>query len=171
MGLGLGIWRKRKMDSQRPLKVAVIGVGYLGRFHAQKYAAMDGVELVAVVDLDRSRAEAVAAETGCQALTDFRELLEGYIGKDVLLGIRPEHMTVKGVSTLEHVTRTAEIEGIVDFIEALGTDTIVHAKVGDSLIKIKLPGHIPLPIGEKIKIEIDLDNIHIFDRSSERAIL
>ncbi|WP_297069250.1 ABC transporter ATP-binding protein [Thermococcus sp.] len=99
------------------------------------------------------------------------ELLEGYVDKTVTLGIRPEHMTVKGVSTLEHVTRAAEIEGVVDFVEALGTDTIVHAKVGDSIIKIKLPGHIPLPIGEKIKIEVDLDNIHVFDRTTEKAII
>ncbi len=64
----------------------------------------------------------------------------------MLVGIRPEHMTVKGVSRLEHVTRSAEIEGVVDFIEALGTDTIVHAKVGGNIIKIKLPpGHIPIP--------------------------
>ncbi len=102
---------------------------------------------------------------------DLGELLKDYVGKEVLFGIRPEHMTVKGVSTLEHVTRTATIDGTVDFIEALGTDTIVHAKVGDYIIKIKLPGHIPLPIGEKIKIEIDLDNIHVFDRSTEKAII
>ncbi len=99
------------------------------------------------------------------------ELLVGYVDKTVTLGIRPEHMTVKGVSTLEHVTRAAEMEGVVDFVEALGTDTIVHAKVGDSIIKIKLPGHIPLPIGEKIKIEVDLDNIHVFDRTTEKAII
>ena len=99
------------------------------------------------------------------------ELLEGYVDKTVTLGIRPEHMTVKGVSTLEHVTRAAEMEGVVDFVETLGTDTIVHAKVGDSIIKIKLPGHIPLPIGEKIKIEVDLDNIHVFDRTTEKAII
>ncbi len=43
------------------VRTAVIGAGYLGRFHAQKYAAMDDVELVAVVDVDRARAEAVAA--------------------------------------------------------------------------------------------------------------
>ncbi|NJE05003.1 ABC transporter ATP-binding protein [Thermococcus sp. M36] len=102
---------------------------------------------------------------------DFGELLGEYTGKDVLLGIRPEHMTVKGVSTLEHVTRTAEMDGVVDFIEALGTDTIIHAKIGGSIIKIKLPGHIPLPIGENIKIEIDLDNIHMFDRDTKKAIV
>ncbi|WP_297092563.1 ABC transporter ATP-binding protein [Thermococcus sp.] len=102
---------------------------------------------------------------------DFRDILLDYLGKDVLVGIRPEHMTVKGVSTLEHVTRSVEIDGVVDFIEALGTDTIVHAKVGGNIIKIKLPGHIPLPIGEKIKIEIDLDNLHIFDKATEKAII
>ncbi|WP_297501174.1 TOBE domain-containing protein [Thermococcus sp.] len=63
------------------------------------------------------------------------------------------------------------MEGIIDFIEALGTDTIIHTKVGGNLIKVKLPGHIPLPVGEKIKIEVDLDNIHVFDRKTEKAII
>ncbi|MEW8429638.1 MAG: Gfo/Idh/MocA family oxidoreductase, partial [gamma proteobacterium symbiont of Ctena orbiculata] len=34
------------------VRTAVIGVGYLGRYHAQKYAALDDSELVAVVDID-----------------------------------------------------------------------------------------------------------------------
>ena len=46
------------------LKVAVIGVGYLGRFHAQKFASMENVELVGVVDIIKSRAEEVASEVG-----------------------------------------------------------------------------------------------------------
>ena len=58
------------------IKAAVIGTGYLGRFHAQKYAAMDDVELVAVVDVDADRARAVAAETGAvRACTDLNEIL------------------------------------------------------------------------------------------------
>lgn len=56
------------------LRVAVIGVGYLGRFHAQKYAQMEDVELVAVVDSSPSRARQVAAETNTAALTDIGEL-------------------------------------------------------------------------------------------------
>ncbi len=47
-----------------PLKAAVVGAGYLGRFHAQKYASLPGVDLVAIVDVDPERARAVAAETG-----------------------------------------------------------------------------------------------------------
>jgi predicted dehydrogenase len=57
------------------LKAAVIGVGYLGGFHAQKYATIPQVELTAVVDPDPHKAEAVAAKTGSRALADYRELL------------------------------------------------------------------------------------------------
>jgi len=102
---------------------------------------------------------------------DLGELLRDYIDKTVIFGVRPEHMTIEGISTLEHVRRAAKIEGVVDFIEALGTDTIVHTMIGNRLIKIKLPGHIPIPIGEKVKIVVDLDNIHVFDISTEKAII
>ena len=57
------------------LKVGVIGVGYLGKFHAEKYAAMDGVELVGVADVNLEAAEAVAAMNRTRAFADYRELL------------------------------------------------------------------------------------------------
>ncbi|TMA64939.1 MAG: Gfo/Idh/MocA family oxidoreductase [Deltaproteobacteria bacterium] len=57
------------------LRAAVVGVGYLGRFHAEKYAAHAGAELVAVVDVDPARARAVAAALGVEAVTDHRALL------------------------------------------------------------------------------------------------
>ncbi len=56
------------------LRVAVVGVGHFGSLHADKYAAMDDVELVAGVDQDAARGAKVAATHGCQALTDYREL-------------------------------------------------------------------------------------------------
>lgn len=58
------------------LRAAVVGTGYLGRFHAQKYAAMDDVELVAVVDVDAGRARAVAEESGGEAVTDLAAVLD-----------------------------------------------------------------------------------------------
>ena len=56
------------------LAVAVVGVGHFGSLHAQKYAAMDDVDLVAVVDQDAERGAEVAAELNCRALRDYREL-------------------------------------------------------------------------------------------------
>ena len=48
--------------NDQKLKAAVIGVGYLGRFHAQKFQANPHVDLVAVVDTDSARATEVADE-------------------------------------------------------------------------------------------------------------
>ncbi len=59
-----------------PLRVAVIGVGHLGRHHARILSGLDGVRLVAVVDLIRERADEAARATGARACTDFREVLD-----------------------------------------------------------------------------------------------
>jgi len=59
----------------KKLRAAVVGAGYLGSFHAEKYAQASGCELVAVADVDRARAEALAARLGTRAVADFRELL------------------------------------------------------------------------------------------------
>jgi predicted dehydrogenase len=58
------------------IRTAVIGVGYLGRFHAQKYCALPNAELVAVVDINPATARQVAAECGTMALTDYHELFD-----------------------------------------------------------------------------------------------
>ena len=60
----------------KKLRVAVIGVGYLGRFHAQKYSTMSNVDLLGVVDVDMSRAEEVAAEVGTSAYASVESLME-----------------------------------------------------------------------------------------------
>lgn len=59
-----------------PLAVGVIGVGYLGRFHALIHSRHPEVELVGVVDTDPATAERVAAEAGCAAYTDPAQLLD-----------------------------------------------------------------------------------------------
>jgi len=58
------------------IRIAVIGAGYLGRFHAQKYAALEETELVAVVDIDKEQAERVAEECGSTPYTDYRQVLD-----------------------------------------------------------------------------------------------
>ena len=57
------------------LKCAVIGTGYLGKFHAEKYASLDDCELVAVVDVNEETAKSVADKLGAEALTDYEPLL------------------------------------------------------------------------------------------------
>src|SRR4051812_31166751 len=56
------------------LRIAVVGVGHLGRHHARILATLPGVELVAVVDTNRARAEEIAAASGTRALFEARDL-------------------------------------------------------------------------------------------------
>ncbi|MBU0480109.1 MAG: Gfo/Idh/MocA family oxidoreductase [Proteobacteria bacterium] len=60
----------------KKVRVGVIGVGYLGKFHAQKYAAMDHVELCGVSDVDPKMAESVALANNTRPFTDYRSLLK-----------------------------------------------------------------------------------------------
>jgi len=61
---------------EQNMKVGVIGVGYLGKYHAQKYKDIEGVELVGVADVDLPTAERIADENDCRAFQDYRELLK-----------------------------------------------------------------------------------------------
>lgn len=54
--------------------MAVVGVGHLGRHHARLLAAMPGVELVAIAEIDAERAAAVSAATGARVVGDAAEL-------------------------------------------------------------------------------------------------
>ena len=60
----------------KKIRAAVIGVGYLGRFHAQKYAVMDDVDLVGVIDINAERAEEIAEEVNSSAHTDLSSLID-----------------------------------------------------------------------------------------------
>jgi predicted dehydrogenase len=56
------------------LRIAVIGVGHLGQHHARLLAAMEGVELVGVVDKKPDRAQEIASKYGIVAYTDAADV-------------------------------------------------------------------------------------------------
>lgn len=63
------------MPVSRIIRTAVVGVGYLGGFHAEKYAALESAELVAVVDVDMDRAQSVAGRLGAGAFANHGDIM------------------------------------------------------------------------------------------------
>ncbi len=61
-------------ESQRPLRVAVFGVGSLGEHHARLYAALPEAELIGVYDANAARAREIAAKYGTRAFERPEEL-------------------------------------------------------------------------------------------------
>jgi predicted dehydrogenase len=90
----------------------------MGRWHADKYAALAESELVAVVDADADRAQAVADELGTAAIRDFREL----IGKvDAVSVVTP-------TSLHYDVAKTLLENGIHVLVEKPITSTVEQAR-------------------------------------------
>lgn len=58
----------------KKIRAGVVGVGYLGRFHAQKYAKMENVELVGVVDTNHDQAREIAHQLGVAAFYNHEVL-------------------------------------------------------------------------------------------------
>ena len=104
-----------------PLRIAVIGVGHLGKHHARIAGALDGAKLVAVVDPDTERATAAAAASGARVLTDYRELFDKVDGVTIATPTELHHdialaFLERGISVLveKPITRTvAEGEALV----------------------------------------------------------
>ena len=75
------------------IRAAVVGAGYLGRFHAQKYASEEGCRLAAVVDTRPEAREALAKELGTTAVADHRELL-GKVDAVSVVTTTPAHFAI-----------------------------------------------------------------------------
>lgn len=110
------------------IRTAVIGVGYLGRFHAQKYHALPDSDLIAVVDAHEETALKVAAELGVRGLTDYRQLL-GAVDAVSIAVPTPLHYEVAaaflngGVHVLLEkpiTTTTAEARELIDIARRRG---------------------------------------------------
>jgi predicted dehydrogenase len=84
----------------KKIRVAVVGVGYLGKFHAQKYAQMQDVELVGVVDTNPSQAAEIARHYGTQAFTHHAQLF-GNVDAVSIAVPTPAHFDV-GMDFLNH---------------------------------------------------------------------
>ncbi len=67
------------------LKVGVVGVGHLGKVHARVYSELDTVQLVAVADIDQEEAQAAADKYGCEALSDYRDMIDKVDGASVVV--------------------------------------------------------------------------------------
>jgi predicted dehydrogenase len=77
----------------KKLRVGVVGAGYLGRFHTEKYARMDDVELVGVVDIDKSQAEEVAGRFNTKAYLHHKYLF-GKVDAVSIVVPTPAHFSV-----------------------------------------------------------------------------
>ncbi len=123
------------MDAtDRKIRVAVIGVGYLGQHHARIYAELPGVELVAVADTAEARRREVGGRLQVPAVADYRELLRRVDAVSVAVPTRLHHEIAR------------------DFLRA-GADVLVEKPItrtlpeADELVALAAAGRRILQVG------------------------
>ncbi|MEE8574379.1 MAG: Gfo/Idh/MocA family oxidoreductase [Thermodesulfobacteriota bacterium] len=110
------------------IRAAVIGTGYLGKFHAEKYAGLDSAELVGIVDIDGERAAEVAGSLGCDSYTSYEEILDKVDAVSIVTPTET-HFSIgrdflsKGVNVLMEKPMTVtsdEAEELIEIAEKTG---------------------------------------------------
>lgn len=116
------------------IRCAVIGIGYLGRFHAQKYQFIPNAELVAVCDVNPELCEAISLELNVPAYQDYRDLF-GKVDAVSIAATTNKHYQI-AKSCLE--------QGIHVLIEKPITETVTQA---EELIQLAKKHRVKLQVG------------------------
>ena len=120
--------KARRRASSPQVRVGVVGSGYLGRFHAEKYAALDGVTLVGIADIESVRAEEVADLCRTRAFHRHQDLM-GQVDAVSIVVPTPSHYAIAkeflthGVDVLIEkpmTTTLAQARELIDLAENEG---------------------------------------------------
>lgn len=93
---------------------------------------------------------------------------KGYIGKEIIIGIRPEDFDDDEEVTETH--KNSKIEAKVEGIEMMGAETFLYVSKGRNKLTVRVNGTSKAKVGDKIKLALDERKIHIFDKKTELTI-
>lgn len=101
---------------------------------------------------------------------DIKEELisKGYMDKDILVGIRPEHIYMTSKNKLKN--NEYQFNTQVDISELTGSETLVHFTLGEDSLIAKLNTMDDFKSGDDISLVFDFDKIHFFDVNTQRRI-
>ncbi|MBB6098038.1 multiple sugar transport system ATP-binding protein [Deinobacterium chartae] len=96
------------------------------------------------------------------------EALRAHEGKQIWMGIRPEHIGLRGFTQIpegENIVR-----GTVEIVEPLGAQTDLLVDVAGQLLTAKVEGHAQVRPGDKVELVVDVTKLHAFDLQTEEAL-
>jgi multiple sugar transport system ATP-binding protein len=96
--------------------------------------------------------------------TKWREQLSGQEGREVVVGIRPEHLFA---SEAKVTGERGQLQVSVEVVEPLGHENIVHSKLGDEFITATMDPQLSPKVGEPATVYVELGELHLFDAKSE----
>lgn len=96
-------------------------------------------------------------------------LLEEYVGKEVVFGMRPED--IWDLPSSDWIKDKIILDSVVDFREIIGSETFLYVHVGKVPLVTRVGGLCDAATGSVFKIAINLSKVHFFDPESQKAII
>lgn len=114
----------------KKIRTGVIGAGYLGQFHAEKYAALPNVDLTGIVETDQARGEQIARKLNTEAYTDLSRLLGKVDAVSIVVPTILHHEIAKqcidaGVHVLLEKPMTVTLEQADELIALASREKVV----------------------------------------------
>jgi multiple sugar transport system ATP-binding protein len=91
-----------------------------------------------------------------------------YADKPVIFGIRPED--IHNPEFAPPSITPQEIEAVVDVTELMGNEIFVYLKTGEQIFVARVDPRSRYHINDKVRIDFNMDNMHLFDRDTEETI-
>jgi multiple sugar transport system ATP-binding protein len=88
-------------------------------------------------------------------------------GQQVIVGVRPENIKA---SASEVRGAAGTIEGVVDLVEPVGHEAIVHTRAGEDVFVAAFDSHTMPRVGQSIALSVEIDALHLFDAKSEQRL-
>ena len=91
-------------------------------------------------------------------------------GRKLLMGVRPEDLSVDGAAAGGGQEGWPELAGRVYAVEPLGDRSLVDVEVGAAVVKVKARPTASFKVGEPVRLGVNLGRVHLFDAETERAL-
>src|ERR1700742_2127593 len=122
----------------------------------------------AKVTLKESNGSLIAENSGLRIKLpdETAQRLRGYIGHDVMLGVRPEDLTVAGTADLDHPC----FDAVIEVVEQLGSEILLDMKVGEDVMVACVEPTARVKVRDKLRVAMRPSSLHVFDAKTEAAI-
>jgi multiple sugar transport system ATP-binding protein len=96
---------------------------------------------------------------------NLESLASKYIDKDVVFGIRPEHLSneIKDGAA-------APISSTVEIAEPMGSESLVYLRAGSGNLIARIHGEHLFHLGEQVTVQLNMDKVNLFDAATENVI-
>jgi multiple sugar transport system ATP-binding protein len=91
-----------------------------------------------------------------------------YVDKDVIFGIRPED--IHDTKYTPPNIKPSNVDAEVDVVELMGNEIVGYLKSGTQNFVARVDPRSEYSLGEKVKVAFNVDNLHIFDKETEKAV-